>query len=440
MRRTARVLRDNRVDVVTVALLGVFVVLRLWATIGAPISIYPDSPSYFDFRLWGGVRFPVVTAVYSVVGDHRAVVSLQAIVGAICWSLAAVIAGALVLPRGVRYGFQVLVLALGLTLPITRFDNALLSESFSISVAVVLTALFVRLACRPSTRLAVAVFVVAAIWAMVRQNNAQLLLFGACAVVVLGLRSAHRRLALALAGGFVLLTLLGLLLASSNSQIEQYNTAQILVRRVVTDPERNAWFRSQGMPNAHKAFERARRSAPVGVVPDAAIALQHDDVFGAWLLADGPETYLRYVATHPGFVVTTPFDDDEAYQGFLRGVTAYGGSRRVVPELVDTIFWPQSDRERTVVQVSVLVGLVAVVTRSVWSRTTRRAALAGFAVLLVSMVDIVIVTHLAGLEYARLLLAAAAVARFAILWIFATSLGDVDVLDPEAGLSHQTPA
>ena len=53
---------------------------------------------------------------------------------------------------------------------------------------------------------------------------------------------------------------------------------------------------------------------------------------------------------------------------------------------------------------------------------------------------LVIVTHLAGLEYARLLLAAAAVARFAILWMFATSLGDVDVLDPEAGLSHRTPA
>jgi hypothetical protein len=50
------------------------------------------------------------------------------------------------------------------------------------------------------------------------------------------------------------------------------------------------------------------------------------------------------------------------------------------------------------------------------------------------------VTHLAGLEYARLLLAAAAVARFAILWMFATGVGDVDVRDPEAGLSHQAPA
>jgi hypothetical protein len=129
------VLRDNHVDVVTGVILVAFVIARLWATIGSPVTAYPDSPSYFEFRLWGGVRFPAITAIYALVGDHRAVVTVQAIVGALCWSLAAVIAGALVVPRGIRYGFQVALLLLGLTLPMTRFDNALLSESSSGSCA-----------------------------------------------------------------------------------------------------------------------------------------------------------------------------------------------------------------------------------------------------------------------------------------------------------------
>src|SRR5262249_28912950 len=60
--RVARLLRDNHVDVATAVILGVFVVLRLWATIGSRVFSYPDSPGYFDFKLWGGVRFPVVTA------------------------------------------------------------------------------------------------------------------------------------------------------------------------------------------------------------------------------------------------------------------------------------------------------------------------------------------------------------------------------------------
>jgi len=432
-------LRENHVDVATLAILGVFVVLRLWATLGSPITAYPDSPSYFDFRLWGGVRFPVVTAVYAIVGDHQAIVTVQAIFGAISWCLAAVIAGALVTPRSIRYGFQVALLLLGLTLPMTRFDNALLSESISISVSVVLAALFLRLVCRPSTRLAIVVFVVAALWALIRQNNAQLLLVAAVAVLVLGLRGAHRRVAAALAGGFVLLALLGVLLASSNNQIEQYNTAQLLDRRIVHDPGRNAWFREHGMPDAEAAIERRQELTPDEPI-DIPITLQQDAIFGAWLLDDGPSTYFRFLLTHPDYVVSTPFTDDDAYQSYLRGITVYGSSERVVPKFVDTIFWPQENDERTFVQIYVAIGLVAVVVRSVLHRRARRAAYAGFAVLLVSLTNIFFITHLAGLEYARLMLSAAVVGRVAILWLFATAIGDADVRDPAPDRAIEAPA
>ena len=432
-------LRANHLDVGTVVVLGAFVVLRLWATIGSPITAYPDSPSYFHFALWGGVRFPVVTAIYATVGDHRALVTLQAIVGALCWSLAAVIAGALVVPRPLRYGFQVAVLLLGLTLPMTRFDNALLSESISISVAVLLAALALRLVCRPSTRLAIVVFVVAALWALIRQNNAQLILVAAVAVVVLGLRGAHRRLAAGLAAGFVLLALLGALLATSNHQIEQFNTAQILARRIVSNPTRNAWFRAHGMPNADSALARQRALSPDGNI-DNTIALLLDPVFSAWVEDDGAHTYLRYLVTHPGFVVTTPFHDDEAYRSALYGVTAYGSSRRVIPEFVDSIFWPPTERGRTVFQVLVALGLVAVIVRAARDPRARRPAYAGFAVLVVALANVGIITTLAGGEYARLMLAAAAVGRVAILWLFATGLGDVEVREGADGRAVGVPA
>jgi hypothetical protein len=55
---------------------------------------------------------------------------------------------------------------------------------------------------------------------------------------------------------------------------------------------------------------------------------------------------------------------------------------------------------------------------------------AGYAVLLVSLVNVFFVTDLAGLEYARLMLSAAAIGRVAILWLFATGIGDADVRDP----------
>jgi hypothetical protein len=256
---------------------------------------------------------------------------------------------------------------------------------------------------------------------------------------VLGLRGAHRRLALGLAAGFLLLALFGALLASSNHQIAQFNTAQILGRRIVNDPTRNAWFRAHGMPDAEKALARQRALSPEGTI-DVTTALLLDPIFDAWIVDDGPQTYFRYLVTHPGFVITTPFRDDEAYRSALYGVTAYGASRRVVPELVDSIFWPQNERGRTVFQVVVALGLVAVIVRAARERRARRAALAGFAVFSVALADVVIVTTFAGGEYARLMLAAAAVGRIAILWLFATGLGGVEVREEADGRAVGVPA
>ena len=56
---------------VSICIVSVFVTLRLVATFGAGVRGTPDSPSYFVFRFWGAMRFPVITGFYALVGDHR---------------------------------------------------------------------------------------------------------------------------------------------------------------------------------------------------------------------------------------------------------------------------------------------------------------------------------------------------------------------------------
>jgi hypothetical protein len=193
------------------------------------------------------------------------------------------------------------------------------------------------------------------------------------------------------------------------------------------------------MPNGDAALVSARAASLDGMI-DNTTALLEDPVFGAWVRGDGPRTYLRYLTTHPGYVLTTPFNDDEAYRSSLSGVTVYGTSRRVVPELVDAVYWPQSEDGRTRLQVLLAAGLIAVVVRAVRDRRARRPALAGFAVLVVAWTNIFFVTDLAGGEYARLMLPAAAVGRVAILWLFATALGSADVREPAENLAVSGPA
>src|SRR5262249_11169378 len=152
-------------------------------------------------------------------------------------------------------------------------------------------------------------------------------------------------------------------LASSNHQIAEFNTAQIIQRRILYDRTRNAWFRAHGMPNGKAALEQARANAADGLI-DNTTALLHDPVFGPWAVDHGPRTYARYLITHPGYVVTTPFPDGEAYRSSLSGVTVYGHARRVVPTFVDSVFWPQSEAGRAWFQVFLAVGLGAVIVRA----------------------------------------------------------------------------
>jgi hypothetical protein len=419
-----RWVRDARLDWITGSLLVVFAALRLVATLDRPIAFFPDSPSYFTFELWGGVRFPVVTALYATIGDHRAIVTVQAVAGVLAWSVAVVVAGSVIVPRWVRYGFQGAVLTLGLTLPVTRFDNALLSESIAISLTVVFVACVLRFVCCPTARMAMVVFALAVVWGLTRQNNALMLAIAAVVIAVVGAGRANRRVAWRLAVGFLAIAFVGVLLASSTSQIQQYNTAQIFVRRVLPDADRSQWFEVRGMPSNGRSVLVPPYPDGIG---DPAVALQHDPTFGPWLEDHGPRTYLRFLATHPGFVITTPFSDDGALNAIAVGITVYGSSRQVVPDLVETVLWPQTGGDQTPLVVLVL-GILAVAVVVAVRSPSRRGALAGAGGVLVTAVgNVVLVTHSAGWEYERLLVPTSVAVRIAILWMLAVLVGDVRV-------------
>jgi hypothetical protein len=426
-----------RLDWVTVALLVAFVVLRLVATLGRPIAVFLDSPSYFDFEVWGGVRFPVVTAFYSAVGDHRAIVTAQAVFGAACWATAAVVTGSVIVRRGVRYVFQAAVLALGLTLPVTRFDNALLSESVAISLTVLLTALALRCVCRPTVPTAIAVFVVGALWAMTRQNNAMMLGMAAVVIAAVGAGHAYRRIAWRLAFGFLVLAVVGLLLAGSTSQIQQYNTAQVFVRRILPDSGRTHWFEQRGMPD--NGSEVAAGPFADGI-SDPAVKLQRDDRFGRWLENDGPSTYVRFLLAHPGYVVTTPFSDDGALPAFATGMTAYGSSEQVLPDFVETFFWPQHGDDQLLLAVLMVVIIAVAAAAAARDRSRRRAVVGGCAVLVLVVGNIVLVTHTAGWEYERLLIPTGVAARVTLLWLLAILAGNVDTADSASEPPRSTRA
>jgi hypothetical protein len=406
----------------TAVIVAVFVALRLTATLGADIGISADSPSYFDFDLWGGVRFPVMTAFYSLVDNHRAIVTIQAIVGAACWSFAAVSLGSLLERRGARIALLCTVLVLGLTTPITRFDNSLLSESIAISLSVVLTALLIRLSCRPTRTTAVAAIAVVAVLVFVRQSNAIVVVLVLLMLLVLVLaRSAlPRRLAWKLAASFGALAIMGLLLATSNSTVQEHNVAQILQRRIIGESDER-WFVDRGMPANGRQVLRA--PVPEDIPPAA--ALMGDEGFRRWIGEEGTSEYARFLVTHPAYAVTTLVDDRYPAGAFFGGATGsvdYGSARAVLPGVVESVFWQQS-RADGIVAVIVLVPVTGLaVSRVVRNRRLPPGGAMALGLLAVCAVNVAIVAHTAGAAYPRLLMATGASARVAALWLLVSAI------------------
>jgi hypothetical protein len=412
--------RRTRRPVVLIA--AVAAAVRLAATFGEPVGSYWDSPDYFRFALWGGERSPVVTGLYALLDSPRAIVTVQALVGAACWSAAGLVLAAS-LPDGRRRGVCVAAVGLlGVTRPVASWDNALLSESLAISTGVLALALLVRATftrARPRWTLALAL-AASAVWMLCRPNNAWICLFLFGALSGFTLVAAVRRRPLLIgrrvlgAFGATAVVLTGMSLA--NDHLRTRNAVQVIEHRIFGTPE-EPWFVARGMPDDGPAIAAGAEDAaesPLGV--SRMVLLLEDPDFGAWARRDASASYSRFVLQHPGWVVDNALGDRSAYLGLVSG-SVYGASRGVVPGPVEEILWPTG--WPVFVVVLVLLGAAVAVgpLRAPRSAAERRGIAFAVAVLAAVAMDGVFILHSAGDEYPRLLMVPACLARLVLVWL-----------------------
>jgi hypothetical protein len=275
--------------------------------------------------------------------------------------------------------------------------------------------------------MAIFVFVAGAVWGLSRSNNALLLVIVAVAMALVGAGAGFRRVVWPVAAGLLLVAVVGTVLANSTSEIRDYNTGQIVVRRILSDPERLAWFEDHGMPRNGRAV--ATPPFPPGIY-DPAKALEADPRFGRWIREDASGTYLRYLLSHPGYVIDTPFTHGGALPGLATGLTAYGSSEQVLPDFLEAALWPHSGGDQSLLGAVVVAVLVAAGVAARWSPPLRRAVAGAGVVLVAVLANLVIVTHTAGWEYERLVMSVDVAFRFAVLWLLAALLSDLAVVAP----------
>lgn len=302
MRRTS----DTRFFLVLVVL---SLLIRTSASLGQSVVRFPDSPGYENLTLWGDVdRFWPVPLVYSIFFNDTARIVSHIAIGIAAWTWLAIVVSRLC--RWPKISFF-LVITLGLSPQVIRYDIALLSESLGISFAI--CALAATLQRRISTNL-VTDFVwlmSIAFCAMTRPAHLLILLVAFLPTVGTFLKTRSRGSAI-VAGALTALSVIGFMQLQGHKSTSTLNFYTVLAERVITDDERYNWFVTHGMPDVAGArdafgydysFQLPTDVADIVNLPTGQSPPTLMRVGGVplaqWVSSDGWSTYARYIITHP---------------------------------------------------------------------------------------------------------------------------------------------
>lgn len=365
----------TRAAVLVLAAAG-FVSFKLSDALSGTPLIWQDSLLYekvahsgwFTAGLWTGERAPLIPVLWKLTGTPTTFVAVQTCFSIVCWSALA-LAVARVTP-GVwwRVVAAVVVLALATTAPVRLWDHSVLSETMALACLALMTSLLVLTAQRP-TRLRIAGTALAGLgFAATRDTGIFTVLVLGFAFGIYAVRRPRqvRWRALGLACALVAAAglPLGLQMASGRSNLNVRNNYYV---RVFPYKERVGWFADRGMPEADQVNQLAlAQDTPPGhaavVAPD-----MNDPSFAplyAWIRTDGARTYLAWLATHPGYVVTAPFDRPvEAFNNDDGTLSFYAGaetSTRWLDKSFDGPWW----YAMAIAVFALLIAILAGVTRT----------------------------------------------------------------------------
>ncbi|MEZ5137844.1 MAG: hypothetical protein R2711_03445 [Acidimicrobiales bacterium] len=269
---------------------------------------------------------------------------------------------------------------------------------------------------RPSPRRAVVLVVVAGLWLVARDSHAVPVALGGLVLLAVALRPRRARRTIALAGAY--LVALSFLLAGTARAGERnlQPLEHVYAVRVLPYADRVAWFEAHGMPQAQEleaipeALDPVRDLAPFTPVPPE----PRWAPWRAWLDADGQATLLRYVATHPGYLVSETQARPERVFNNGDGLPTYEPRwRREVPG----VRWSATVRTDVVVAIWATGLLVTLLLR----RERRPIVAVGAFLGASALPHALVVWHLDGMESARHLLIPGIQLRVATVLVLAAA-------------------
>jgi hypothetical protein len=310
MRRLNSLLRNPHFSVLASVM---YVLARIYTSVGQTIGIFPDSASYTRLSFTGDAeRMWPVPAVFSVLQADSTRILANIAVGSAVW-----IFMAFTLARQSRYPRAVFaaVLLLGLSPQVIRYDLALLSESLGITFAIFLVVTSLRIVKERTTPYLVLLIVAFVLCVMTRPTH--LIIAAMCALVsiVVFIQSRGKRMVIA-TPALILMLVWGYATVNNNRSVSNLNMYTVLMDQVLRDDSQYNWFVQNGMPDI-AGIREVQGYDYVGTLPmelvniinlspdqaPPAIIRHGGSELAMWVKDHGWSTYVRWVANHPNDAV-----------------------------------------------------------------------------------------------------------------------------------------
>jgi hypothetical protein len=367
------------------------------------VYVHIASRSLWSIGFWAGQRPPATPLLIKLTGSSSGFLAAQALVAALSWGFLAWTVGRLVSPGWRRTAAAWTILAFATAFPVTLWNRSVLSESLSMSLLALVFATLIWTARRLTWPRVAATTAVCLCFAATRDAQIWTVAFLAVAVGVGAIAAAgQRRGELAVRAGMLSLCLAGIVALTGSGAVSSHrteqNVADVLYVRVFPFPGRVAWFAAHGMPEQRQIDELARATA---AAPGAAKVVGFpvsDPVFAQlehWIDAKGTGTYLLWLVTHPGYVVTEPLLRPERSYNFASGdLTFYASSTDRMASPLTFVMWPPLV---ALVALATVAALVSVVSRA-WREGVWRMV---FALIVIGILSMLVAWHGDGQEVTR---------------------------------------
>lgn len=352
-----------------IIIIFIFVVLRLFISLSQQ-AVYDgyDSQYYFNFELINSFRLPIITLIYSILKNYELITIFQSILSSFSWIVLMIIGSKFFEIDKIKYLFLVVIFSMSFSQIVLVRDNHLLSESFTLSSALLVLASFLNLNFK-SHKTHIQFLASLILFSGVKSTNSiiGLTIFAIYLLFIIYFNSRKKILvskkiiSAMLVSGVLLSNFAHSTITSDISA--QLNTSAIINFRIWGNENWRSYLFNSQYPPELRTIWRDRQNYNVGETPDQGVI--NEAIFQKWWENGGDNFLINFMIDHLEYTILGPFflpelNSRSDYSYTL--INAWGQDPRVNLELIKIalpteVIW-QEERFSSYLSISIFLFII----------------------------------------------------------------------------------